>query len=202
MSIIVKKYVPTFDPLVGYVIYKVVHITYPTNSITSFYDWFRSATFSHHNEKFYEKRERERPSMNPMYAHGIDQIKRVQKKFTRMHYYKFKLEMPRPKYDVRLKRLKLHSLETRRLINDELVLFKVMHQHINTTLYQKLSFHQPVRNTRQNRVFYLPKMTMDYQKNCPLFRLQSHHDEYFSNVNIFPVNLAKFKRLIKNYFEF
>lgn len=78
---------------------------------------------------------------NPLYVHGIDQIERVQKKFTRLHYFKFQLESPRPSYDIRLKRLRLHSLETRRMICDEVMLFKLVHQHVDTTLSRELSYH-------------------------------------------------------------
>lgn len=73
---------------------------------------------------------------NPLYANANDQLERVQKKCSRMFYYKFKIENPRPKYDIRLKHLKLHSLESRRLENDEILLFKLIHDHIDSTLQQ------------------------------------------------------------------
>jgi len=63
---------------------------------------------------------------SPMYLNAIDQLERVQKKFTRMFYFKFNIETPRPHYHVRLKRLKMHSLESRRIENDEIMLFKLV----------------------------------------------------------------------------
>ncbi len=70
---------------------------------------------------------------NPQYNNAIERIERIQKKFTRMFYFKFNMENPRPHYDVRLKKLKMHSLETRRLENDEISLFKIIHNYQGCT---------------------------------------------------------------------
>jgi ribonucleases P/MRP protein subunit RPP40 len=92
---------------------------------------------------------------NPCYSNASDQIERVQKKFTRMFYFKFRIAHPRPPYYQRLKHLKLRSLETRRLENDEIMLYKLIHNHVDSALSQRISFHQPTRTTRQDSIFYL-----------------------------------------------
>lgn len=79
----------------------------------------------------------------PFYAEAIDRIEKVQKKFTRLLYFRFDIAHPRPPYRERLKHLKLRSLETRRLINDEIMLYKLVHGHVDSTLCHNLSFHQP-----------------------------------------------------------
>lgn len=142
---------------------------------------------------------------NPIYDNSINQIERVQKKFTRMFYFKFNLEQPRPSYDIRLKRLKLHSLESRRLENDEIILFKIMHRFIDSTsLHQRLNFYQPTRPTRWNKdqVFYMPKMSTNYEANAPINRIQSNHDEYFSAIDIFCDKLNKFKKDVRQFLNF
>lgn len=138
---------------------------------------------------------------NPCYSSAIDQIERVQKKFTRMFYFKFRIAYPRPSYDQRLLKLNLRSLESRRLENDEVTLYKLVHNHIDTTLRNKISYHQPARATRRNPVFYLPRMYTNYQENSPIYRVQRNHDVYFSELNIFNSNLNSFKKLVRSHFS-
>lgn len=140
---------------------------------------------------------------NPYYVCASDQIERLQKKFTRLMYFKFRISNPRPPYDVRLKCLKLHSLETRRLENDEIMLFKLMHNHVDSSLRQRISLHQPLRVTRQVSDFYLPLMVTNYQSNSPLHRLQKNHDAHFQKLDIRNGNasLLLFKKVVRNAFE-
>lgn len=142
---------------------------------------------------------------NPIYNNSIDQIERVQKKFSRMYYFKFNLGNPRPQYDIRLKHLNMHSLESRRLENDEIMLFKTIHGQIDSDqLRESLSVHQPARFTRtsQNRTFYLPKMASNYEMNAPLNRIQMNHDVYFATWDVFHGRLPKFKKTVRNHFEY
>jgi len=138
---------------------------------------------------------------NPCYSNASDQIERVQKKFTRMFSFKFGIAHPRPPYYQRLKHLKLRSLETRRLENDEIMLYKLIHNHVDSTLGQKISFYQPTRFTRQDSIFYLPNMVTNYQENSPLYRVQRNHDLFFRNLNIIGSNLLSFKKLVKDWFD-
>ena len=134
---------------------------------------------------------------NPCYANANDQIE----KFTRLLYFKFHIAQPRPEYSVRLKHLKMHSLESRRLENDEIMLYKMVHKHVDTLLCQELSFHNPMRQTRQKSTFYLPKMATNYQKNAPLNRIQLNHDIYFGNLNVVGSSLYAYKKLVRRFFD-
>lgn len=136
---------------------------------------------------------------NPIYLKYKDCIERVQRKFTRMYYYKF--NMMRPDYDQRLQLLHIHSLEQRRLENDEILLYKIIHKLIDTSLFDQLSFHPHVRPTRHEstRTFYLPNISTNIQQNSPLFRIQYNHDRYFSDFNLFDHNFARFKRSVRNF---
>jgi len=138
---------------------------------------------------------------NPYYSNARDQIERVQKKFTRMLYFKFNIAHPRPDYHLRLKHLKLHSLETRRMVSDEIILYKLLHGHLDSRLCQRISFYQPSRPSRQNSIFYLPKMVTNYQENAPIHRIQRNHDVFFRNLNIIDMGTFAFKKLAKNWFD-
>ena len=118
-----------------------------------------------------------------------------------MFYFKFQIAHPRPPYYQRLKRLKLHSLESRRLENDEIMLYKLIHNHVDSSLCQQISIHQPARTTRQVSIFYLPKMVTNYQENAPIYRVQRNHDLYFRNLNVIGSNLYSFKKLVKDWFD-
>lgn len=137
---------------------------------------------------------------NPLYNNAIDQIERVQKKFTRLFYFKFQIAYPRPSYNIRLNHLKLHSLETRRLENDEIMLYKLIHNHVDSSLSRQISFHQPSRITRHGTTFYLPKMVTNYQENAPVYRAQRNHDRYFRGLNVVGSNLYSYKKLVRNSF--
>lgn len=119
-----------------------------------------------------------------------------------MFYYKFSLGNPRPDYHDRLKRMKLHTLESRRMENDEIFLYKLIHNLVDSSLKHGLTFHQPQRETRQESNFYLPTMSTNYQHNSPIFRLQSNHDTYFSNISLHEDKVMVFKKEIRKYFEF
>lgn len=63
---------------------------------------------------------------NPMYEKYIEDVERVlQRKYTRMFFLKFNL--PKPDYDARLEHLNMMSLNRRRLINDGIILYKIIH---------------------------------------------------------------------------
>lgn len=137
---------------------------------------------------------------NPFYAKASDQLERVQKKFSRMYYFKFGIAHPRPPYDTRLKFLKLHSLESRRIENDEIMLYKLMHNAVDSTLSQRVFLHHPTRSTRQSSVFYLPKMVTNFQENAPIYRIQLNHDVYFNNLDIVGTRPSSFINSVRGHF--
>jgi len=141
------------------------------------------------------------PAWNPYQLTYIEEIEKVQKKFTRMMYYKF--HWIKPKYEIRLRQLKMQSLESRRLQLDEITLYKIIHGRIDTNLISRIKYHTPEFTTRQNRTFHLPVMSAtSVQGNSPMVRLQRNHDIYFSAIDIINTTLPQFKLQVKNYFKF
>lgn len=139
---------------------------------------------------------------NPHYDKYKDQIEKVQRKFTRMLYYRF--NWYKPDYPTRLKQLRMKSLETRRLELDEMFLYKIIHGKIDTSLASRISPHQPQRLTRQNihYLFYLPTPASNKQLNSPIHRIQNHHNIYFKSCNIFSSSFNQYKAIVKSSHEF
>ncbi len=134
---------------------------------------------------------------SPIYDKHNKIIERVQRKYTRMFFYKFNFQ--KTEYVDRLKRLNISSLESRRLKNDEIILFKIMHGQMDTTLNQSLTYFNHGRVTRRDRpVFYTPRYTSNIVQNEPLHRMQDHHDKYFSGCDIFCESIESFKNSVVN----
>lgn len=130
---------------------------------------------------------------NPFYEK--QEIERIQRRFTRMIYRKF--NYPTEPYETRLLRLEMNSLENRRLMTDEIVLYKIQSESLVTSLRHSLSHYNAHRVTRQNPTFYLPAVTSNIEFFAPILRLQRQHNESFNNVQLDEPNLNAFKRYIK-----
>ena len=129
---------------------------------------------------------------NPIYMKYNDVIERVQKKYTRMFFFKF--GMQKAEYKDRLNHLKMRSLNSRRKVTDEIVLYKILHKHMDTKLIDSISFYTHGRQTRRNKsIFYTPTYTSNIVQNEPLHRMQDHHDKYFPGCDIFSETLHNFK---------
>lgn len=137
---------------------------------------------------------------NPYYTKYIDMIERVQKKFTRMLYFRFNWE--KPNYKTRLKQLHMVSLETRRLQSDEILLHKIIHGYVNTSINSLIRFNLPHRVTRNPPTFYLPTTSTNYAANAPIHRMLDNHNKIFSSIDIRNPNRLTFKNAIKTFFEY
>lgn len=133
---------------------------------------------------------------NPHYDIYIHNIERIQKRFTRMIYRKF--HYPYEEYNKRLVRLEMNSLENRRLMMDEIILFKINNDLLVTHLKDSISYYRINRVTRLNQTFYLPPVTTNIEFFAPMLRLQRQHNDSFSNVQLNEPNLNAFKRYVKH----
>lgn len=131
---------------------------------------------------------------SPFYDIHINTIERVQKRFTRLLFRKF--HYPTEDYENRLLRLELTSLENRRLLFDELTLYKIHNGIYNTSLNQFIIVRNPVRVTRLAHTFYLPFVSNNIEYFTPILRLQRQHNETFTNININEENFNAFKRYV------
>lgn len=123
----------------------------------------------------------------------ISAIERVQRRFTRIIYRRF--HYPGEKnYHMRNVRLDLLSLEERRTISDELTLYKIYSNRLNTTLNNQIRLNTVTRFTRQNNIFYLPHVTTNVEYFSPILRMQRQHDDKFSMNNLNEAIFNTFKR--------
>lgn len=133
------------------------------------------------------------PVWNPYYDVYIDAVERVQRRFTRILFKRFHYPGEKHHY-MRNVRLGLLSLEERRAICDELTLYKINSNRLNTTLNNQIIWNTRTRFTRQNNIFYLPHVTNNVEFYSPMTRMQRQHDENFSSNTLNEESFNAFKR--------
>lgn len=137
---------------------------------------------------------------NPMYEMYASSLERVQKKFTRMLHYRYLGS--KPDYTTRLKNLNMHSLETRRLVADEKLLYNIIHNRIDTSLASQLHFNIPQRTTRNQPMFYLPTPPSNIVLNSPLHRIQNRHNKCFPTIDLLSPKYNRFITQLNEYYNF
>lgn len=128
---------------------------------------------------------------SPYYQVHIDAIERIQKKFTRIIFRKF--HYPYECYDMRLRRLELLSLENRRRLTDELILYKLKNGIFQLAIPHNFEYN-PIRHTRNNRIFYVPFAGTNVEYYSPLKRMHRSHIDLFQNIDLNEPNFNAFKR--------
>lgn len=131
---------------------------------------------------------------NPYYHIHTNTIENIQRKFTRMLCYKFKL--PRGSYQSRLEDLNMISLFHRRLYIDEVLLYKIVSGKLITELSDSFPLHIPTRTTRYAPIFYLPPVTSNAEYYSLILRLKRQHNENFASVDLFENSISKTKKQI------
>jgi hypothetical protein len=82
----------------------------------------------------------------------MSNIENIQKYFTRRLFHKLHGKRPRPHYSDRLKSFHLHSLESHIIKLDLLLLYKIVHDLIDSTFKPVLSKHKVTRLVFQSTV--------------------------------------------------
>lgn len=131
---------------------------------------------------------------NPFYNIYNEDIERVQRKFTRIVCYKFKIEYN--SYASRLESLKMMTLSNRRLLADEMLLYKIVNRRLRTTLENDINVHIPTRQTRFTPTFYLPHTSTNIEFYSVSLRIQRQHNEIFGSINLFENTISRFKKNI------
>ena len=86
---------------------------------------------------------------NPYLIADIDKIESVQRNFTKKIC--FRSSIPFSSYKDRLKKLSLHSLEYRRLQNDLIMVYKIIHRLVDLPFESLFSFYISPYDTRSHR---------------------------------------------------
>lgn len=133
---------------------------------------------------------------NPYYHVYTNIIENVQRKFTRILCYKFKIGYS--DHEDRLKKMGMTALFYGRLYFDELLLYKIISNKLITNLTQSFNIHIPIRVTRFAPVFYVPSVSSNIQFFSLSLRLKRQHNEYFTHIDLLDVSLARAKQSIKS----
>lgn len=135
---------------------------------------------------------------SPLYETYVDRIEKIQRKFTRFLFFKYKLSSVKLPYRVRLKQLELLPLVARREYLDELTLFKIINSIIDTQLLANLNFNVSSHNARNRNLFSVPKSRTNIGLNSTMRRMQRNHDNVFYSCDLFSSSLRSYKaNLIK-----
>lgn len=132
---------------------------------------------------------------NPFYHTYTNIIENIQRKFTRISCYKFKI--PYCDYEDRLKKLGMTSLFYRRLYFDEMLLYKIITNKLITNLINSFNIHVPTRVTRFAPVFYVPSVSSNIEFFSLTLRLKRQHNEYFTRIDLLDNSLARTKQSIR-----
>lgn len=122
---------------------------------------------------------------NPQYIVHIDNIEWIQNKFLKHCRYRF----PSDSIDYIL------SLEDRRRVKDQILLFKILSNVIESPfLLQNIFFHCPRPSSRKKKTFWTPASNTNYRKNMFLSRACDQFNDAFSDIDIFNTSLYKFRK--------
>lgn len=132
----------------------------------------------------------------PFYQCHIDRIESVQNKFFKHINYKFKLIFAN-----NTESLKFHNfipLQTRRLISDQIFLYKILNNGLDSPeLVNYLRIHVPTRPTRLTHLFHLPVCRTNLRKNSPIPRICAQYNTQFNNIDILNNTLVKYRNEVK-----
>lgn len=131
---------------------------------------------------------------SPCYDKYIKQLERVQNCFTRHLSYKF--QFPRASAEDRLISTGLHSLKHRRILADEMLLYKMFNGKTISSLNNNINIHIPIRFTRFSPAFYVPNANSNIQKFCTVNRIQQQHNEHFLNISLLNPSISSFKQQV------
>ena len=127
---------------------------------------------------------------NPQYGQYIDKLENLQNKLFK--YLKYKNNSSDETVDY----MTLTSLRNRRMVRDQLFLYKILRNEIDTPyILDKISLKCPRSNTRRNNcLFYLPFVNNNYTSNSFVNRACKLHNDSFSEFDIFHLSYRAFKK--------
>lgn len=136
---------------------------------------------------------------NPHYDVYSYRIERIQRKFTKHLVFKFRLSEEYISYEERLSLTKLRSLEHRRIILDELMLFKIINSIVDCSIITSINFYIPAYPTRNNQLFLPPQARTNIGFSSPVSRMQISHNNYFGSIDLALSSLAVFKKVLGSF---
>lgn len=129
---------------------------------------------------------------SPLYTRYVEQIERVQRKFTR--FLCFKVKIPKLSYDSRLKNFGLTSLELRRKVNDMMAFYKIVSNKLDVDLLHLINIRVMQFNGRFTTSFEIVRFRTNIGGHTnPLVRFQRIFNKQFNELDIFYLSLSQFR---------
>ena len=139
------------------------------------------------------------PIWNPHHIKYETQIERVQKKFTR--FIQYQAQNTYESYNQRLDRYDMMTLKSRRIMTNELTLYKILNGKILTKMKETITMITENRSRRHRITFRPNVVNNDVQFFSPIRRMQMNHDIYFDKTDIRDKSYENFKKQIKSIIQ-
>lgn len=131
---------------------------------------------------------------SPYYFTHMETLERVQRRFTRFVFRKFKLAPT--DYNTRCRALGLLTLRKRRILQDQMMLHSVVRNRLGVScLYSNISIRTD-RNTRSNDLFLEKTWRLNSTYGASFPRMTRMYNRYFSSADLFHLSKVKFKEAI------
>lgn len=88
------------------------------------------------------------------------------------------------------------SLSDRRLVADEILLYKLFHNKLSSYTSEQINIHVAPRFTRYTPTFYLPNASSNIEYHSTINRIQRQHNQQFISCNLTDNSLNSFKRQV------
>lgn len=92
--------------------------------------------------------------------------------------------------------MKMISLKNRRIVLDQILFYKILNGHLNTSLKTGFNTITRIHNTRFAPIYYWGNTSTNIDHFSVRIRLQRQHNESFRHSNILNQSLNKFKTYI------
>lgn len=98
-----------------------------------------------------------------------------------------------------MKQMGIISLKNRRIMTDEMWLYKIHNNYTKTKLKNEIILNIPRYNTRFTPFFYWDNSSTNLELNSILRRIQRSHNDHFRNLSLNEPSINKYKKQILKY---
>lgn len=128
---------------------------------------------------------------SPYYSVNVESIEKVQRRFTRFVYRRYRI--PYSDYHSRLKRLGLLSLTKRRTLNDQMILYDIIHGRTSIRSSIINISYRTDRSTRNQQLFYENTWRINSAYSAPVPRMVRAYNRNFNHIDIFNLSKTSYK---------
>lgn len=131
---------------------------------------------------------------SPFYGVHTETVEKVQRRFTRFVYRKFRL--PYSDYHSRIKFLGLLSLSKRRLLADQMYLYSIVRGFCSVRSSIINISYRTNRTTRHHQLFYEKTWLINSTFNAPVARMVRDYNRHFHDIDIFNLSKADYRKTV------